>query len=113
MPPLGLSHFEPSSPQYASSTAKPGDPTAKCPVSLIAAFCAGLHPSLVSMAEPLVGAGVRSLAALATLRSLSPQQLDRFLTELYKECVQRCVHAPALQPLAREHVDHFARCMRA
>lgn len=49
------------------------------PFELVSAFCAGLHPSLVALAEPLVAAGVHSFDGLVALRVLGPS--------LYRDCL--------------------------
>ncbi|GAA5872646.1 hypothetical protein JCM3774_001872 [Rhodotorula dairenensis] len=105
VPAASLDH----SSQHVSTVPQLDAPPAKSSVLLVSAFCAGLHPALVSMAQPLVAAGVGSLDALATLRSLGPQQLDQFLARLCTAYAKRCVNAATLPPLPRDHVDLFAR----
>ena len=83
------------------------------PVELVSAFCAGLHPSLVALAEPLVAAGVYSFDGLVALRVLGPHQLDHFLAQLRKVHSERRAQSPSLPPLSSVHILLFAKHMKA
>lgn len=83
------------------------------PVELVSAFCAGLHPSLVSLAEPLVAAGVYSFDGLVALRVLGPHQFDQFLGHLRKIHSERRTKSPSLPPLSTVHVLLLAKYLKA
>lgn len=82
-------------------------------VELVSAFCAGLHPSLVTLAEPLVAAGVNSFDGLVALRVLGPHQLEHFLAHLRKIHSERRAKSPSLPPLSSVHVLLFAKYIKA
>ncbi|GAA5992436.1 hypothetical protein JCM10908_000817 [Rhodotorula pacifica] len=83
------------------------------PVQLVTAFCAGLHPSLVTLAQSLIAVDVTSFDSLVALRCLDHKQFDRFLILLRKEHADRCAKTPTLPPLSNVHVLLFAKFMKA
>ena len=113
-PPPPIQPYLPSPVRSVTTPVAPESPRGNDdPVELVSAFCAGLHPTLVSLAEPLVAAGVYSFDGLVALRVLGPHQLDHFLAQLRKVHSQRRAQSPFLPPLSNVHILLFAKHIKA
>ncbi|TKA50456.1 hypothetical protein B0A53_06126 [Rhodotorula sp. CCFEE 5036] len=98
----------------ATKAVASGSPSATTdPLELVSAFCAGLHPSLTTLAGPLVAAGVGSPEGLVALRVFEPYRFDQFLTHLRKNHSERRAKLPSLPPLSNVHLLLFAKHMKA
>ncbi|POY76731.1 hypothetical protein BMF94_0323 [Rhodotorula taiwanensis] len=83
------------------------------PEKLVAAFCAGLYPSLDALAKPLVSIGIDSIEAISSLRSLDASILSRLFDTMRQQWTARRANEPSLPPLSLVHLNLFAKFVKA
>lgn len=111
--PPAISKASPDQPHPSSSTAGPSPASPQLSDTLVRTFCAGLNPSLVSLAPALLSAGVDSLEAFISLRAFHPDILEHFLNVLREEWNSRCEADPSLAPISRLQLNFFSQRLRA
>ncbi|BGP54134.1 hypothetical protein JCM8202v2_001708 [Rhodotorula sphaerocarpa] len=104
----------PSSGPDSSTSKAASSPALPCTSEdLVRTFCAGLHPSLVSLAPALLSAGISSLDDFVSLRAFHPDIRMHFLDIMRREWNLKCESDSSLLPISLLQLNLFSKHLAA